>query len=259
MPSLPGMPPPAGALASPLPGQQQPHRYVEREMMMRQAGPEIRSMHDMHGQHQRMRMMHQPMMDPVDALKSRLDRVANDLHLKADQQADWEALRKHLLARAQQAAEQMKARRAAMMQGPHGLAVGRGPAEQPGLNPQNLSPDQAIGHRAQRLRDQANQLEQTAALVKVFHEKLSPEQRTIMRLHRELRPARMRAWQPMRPMAPAMPGFGPADGMRRGAIPDEEFPAIGGLAQSLPMMAMLETVQGFEQEDVFDEAVLLIR
>ncbi|MBU6284751.1 MAG: hypothetical protein KGO85_02295 [Proteobacteria bacterium] len=220
---------------------------------------DMRSMHDVHGQQHRRRMMHQHRVDPVSALTMRLDRLGNDLHLKAEQQAAWEALRNHLISRAQQAAEQMKAKRAAMMQSVPGHAAARSAPESPGLIQQNLNPDEALVQRAQRLRDQANQLDQTALLVKALHEKLSPEQRTIMRLHRERQPARIRAWQAMKHGAPAMPGFGPADAMRRGAISDDDSQAIGGLEQTQAMMAMLEAFQGFDQADALDEALSLIR
>jgi hypothetical protein len=107
-PSSPGMPPPPpGPLSPSLQGQPQPYRQIERDIVIRHHGQDMRGMPDMQGQH-RVRMMHRPTIDPVQALKARLDRVTTDLHLKPEQEADWEALRKHLMARAQQASEQMK-------------------------------------------------------------------------------------------------------------------------------------------------------
>jgi chromosome segregation ATPase len=215
-------------------------------------------MPDTQAQH-RMRMMHRSTIDPVQALKARLDRVTTDLHLKPEQEADWEALRKHLIARAQQASEQMKLKRAAMMQAPQPHAVSRAHPDRYATNNQMISPDQALEQRAQRLRDQAKQLDQTAVLVKALYEKLSPEQRTIMRLHREQKPARMQAWQSMQTLMPAIPGGGPAERMKRGAIHDDESPVLAGLPQAAQMMAMMESVQAMDQSDAFDEALSLMR
>ncbi|MGA1652740.1 MAG: hypothetical protein ACO37Z_13155, partial [Burkholderiaceae bacterium] len=235
-PSSPGMPPPPpGPMSPSLQGQPQPYRQVERDIVIRHHGQDMRGMPDMQGQH-RVRMMHRPTIDPVQALKARLDRVTTDLHLKPEQEADWEALRKHLMARAQQASEQIKLKRAAMMQAPQPHAASRANPDRSATNnqiaaPNNqvISPDQALEQRAQRLRDQAKQLDQTAVLVKALYEKLSPEQRTIMRLHREQKPARMQAWQSMQTFMPAIPAGGPAERMKRGGILDDESQLLAGL------------------------------
>jgi len=265
-PSSPGMPPPPpGPLSPSLQGQPQPYRQIERDIVIRHHGQDMRGMPDMQGQH-RVRMMHRPTIDPVQALKARLDRVTTDLHLKPEQEADWEALRKHLMARAQQASEQMKLKRAGMMQAPQPHTASRANPDRSATNnqiaaPNNqvISPDQALEQRAQRLRDQAKQLDQTAVLVKALYEKLSPEQRTIMRLHREQKPARMQAWQSMQTFMPAIPAGGPAERMKRGGILDDESQLLAGLPQAAQMMAMMESVQGMDQSDAFDEALSLMR
>lgn len=226
---------------------------------------------DTQARHQAMRWMHQRMMDPVRRTQNRLDRLGQDLHLKADQQASWDALREHLMLRAQVLAEQIKTRRAATALGYAGQsgaseqAQQAQPQQQLQQRPQDqhrdqalkLSPDQALEQRASRLREQAKQLEQTAGLVRALYEKLSPEQRTIMRLHRELGADRMRVWRGMRPAMPAMPGFAP-ERMKRGEIEIDQQLAFAELPHAGALMAMFETYQALDVDEPFDEALSLM-
>ena len=214
---------------------------IEREVFMRQHACDMRSSQQAQAHHRRMRLMHQPAVDPAQAMQMRLDRVASDLHLKPDQQAPWDALRTHLISRAQTHAERIKARRAAMAGAHQASSQAPSAADQPKQGPTVQDPDQAIESRAQGLREQARQLEQTAALMRALYDKLSPEQRTIMRLHREQRMARLRAWHLMR-----MP-------MQRGGMEDTD--RLAGLPSHAPMLAMLEMGQALDANDALDEAL----
>jgi hypothetical protein len=47
--------------------------------------------------------------------------------------------------------------------------------------------------------------------------------------------------------------------MKRGGILDDESQLLAGLPQAAQMMAMMESVQGMDQSDAFDEALSLMR
>lgn len=207
--------------------------------------------------HREMRPMHRPMIDPVKTMQMRLDRLGSDLHLKPDQQAPWDALRTHLMNHAQLRAERIKARRAAMAaahQASRQMPLA-GDSTKPAQALQN--PDQAIERRAQGLREQAKQLEQTASLMRNLYETLSPEQRTIMRLHREQGMAHHRIRHVMRMRMPGAPAMMPAPPMQRGSIEEVDIKMLAGPSLGAPMIAMLELDDDGDTGDAFDEALLL--
>jgi hypothetical protein len=100
--------------------------------------------------------------DPMQRVARRLDRMQADLHLKPEQIPAWDALRSRIMLQAQSRLDRMRSR----------------------LGMQH-SLDEAMRERADRLRQQAQMLDETAQLLKVLVDQLSPEQRTILRLHQQ--------------------------------------------------------------------------
>ena len=126
-------------------------------------------------------MRHGAAHDPIQRLSRRLDSVQVDLHLKPEQLPAWDAFRAKLTAQAQARLGQFRERSAL-----------------------DRSPDEVMRERAALLRDHALALEETAKLLKALVDQLSPEQRTILRLHRQ---ASHRMMHPMQMRHP-MHGFG---------------------------------------------------
>lgn len=122
------------------------------------------------GGHSGARMHYRAAHDPMQSIRQRLDRLQADLHLKPEQLAAWDALRNRITAQAQSALERMRNR----------APVGR-------------LPDEALRERAARLREMAEALDDTAGLMKALVDQLSPEQRTILRLHQQCQHRRMHA------------------------------------------------------------------
>lgn len=110
------------------------------------------------GESMRYRAMH----DPMQRVARRLDRVQADLHLKPEQLPAWEALRDRITVQAQLRVDHMRSRSRV-----------------------EHSPEEAMRERADRLRQQAQVLDETAKLLKTLVDQLSPEQRTILRLHQQ--------------------------------------------------------------------------
>jgi hypothetical protein len=126
----------------------------------------------------------QPRFDPVRRTQERLDRLAEKLNLKPEQQAAWQAYADAARAHAREHVEHMQA-----LHGERGT-VGKDTA---GKDTARADMDTAtrIEQMSQRMRERAERMQQLARDTRSFQSVLTPEQQTIFDLF----------WQSQRPQA----------------------------------------------------------